>query len=138
MIGGGLPIGILAGKAKFMDALDGGALELWRRVRSPKSPVTFFAGTFVRHPLVLAGVRAVLLHLKAQGPALQAQIAERAADLAQRLNEIFARHGLQAKSGALFELPLFQPTCGWAARRPACSITFAIAAFTFRTGSPCS
>ena len=32
VIGGGLPIGILAGKAKFMDALDGGALELRRRV----------------------------------------------------------------------------------------------------------
>ena len=31
VIGGGLPIGILAGKAKFMDALDGGAMELWRR-----------------------------------------------------------------------------------------------------------
>ena len=46
---------------------------------------------------MLAGVRAVLKHLKAQGPALQERIAERAADLAEGLNGIFARHGLKAK-----------------------------------------
>ena len=52
----------------------------------------------MRHPLALAAVRAVLKHLKAQGPALQERIAERAADLAERLNAIFARHGLKAKA----------------------------------------
>ena len=97
VIGGGLPIGILAGKAKFMDALDGGQWS-YGDESVPEVAPTFFAGTFVRHPLVLAGVRAVLLHLKAQGPALQERIAERAADLAEGLNEIFARHGLKAKA----------------------------------------
>ena len=70
VIGGGLPIGILAGKAKFMDALDGGQWSYGDDFVPEVAP-TFFAGTFVRHPLVLAGVRAVLKHLKAQGPALQ-------------------------------------------------------------------
>jgi glutamate-1-semialdehyde aminotransferase/acyl carrier protein len=97
VIGGGLPVGILAGTAKFMDALDGGAWS-YDDESAPEVPVTFFAGTFVRHPLVLAGVRAVLLHLKGQGPALQTRIADLAADLQARLNEIFARHGLKAKA----------------------------------------
>ena len=53
VIGGGMPIGILAGKAKFMDALDGGAWS-YGDDSVPEVRVTFFAGTFVRHPLVLA------------------------------------------------------------------------------------
>jgi amino acid adenylation domain-containing protein len=96
VIGGGLPIGILAGKAKFMDALDGGQWS-YGDESVPEVAPTFFAGTFVRHPLVLAGVRAVLKHLKAQGPALQERIAKRAGELAEALNGIFARHGLKAK-----------------------------------------
>jgi amino acid adenylation domain-containing protein len=97
VIGGGLPIGILAGKAKFMDALDGGQWS-YGDESVPEVAPTFFAGTFVRHPLVLAGERAVLLHLKAQGPALQIEIADRAADLAERLNGVFASHRLKAKA----------------------------------------
>ena len=52
VLGGGLPIGILAGEARFLDALDGGA---WRfgDESGPEVGVTFFAGTFVRHPLAL-------------------------------------------------------------------------------------
>jgi len=53
VIGGGLPIGIVAGKAKFLDATDGG---FWQygddSVPSVKS--TFVAGTFCHHPLAMA------------------------------------------------------------------------------------
>jgi len=70
VIGGGLPIGIVAGSAKYLDALDGGR---WRYGddSAPEAGVTFFAGTFVRHPLALAAARAVLLELKQRGPDLQ-------------------------------------------------------------------
>lgn len=96
VVGGGLPIGILAGKAQFMDALDGGA---WRYGDDsvPEVGVTFFAGTFVRHPLVLAAVWAVLNHLKNHGPDLLNAVAKRAGGLAKRLNAIFQDYGLQAK-----------------------------------------
>jgi hypothetical protein len=70
VIGGGMPIGIVAGRAKYMDALDGGAWQ-YGDDSAPEVGVTFFAGTFVRHPLALAAARAVLLHLKAQGSDLQ-------------------------------------------------------------------
>ena len=97
VIGGGMPIGILAGKAKFMDALDGGAWN-YGDDSVPEVGVTFFAGTFVRHPLTLAAVRAVLTHLKAHGPELQEQVAGRAASLAETLNSLFRRYGLAAKA----------------------------------------
>jgi amino acid adenylation domain-containing protein len=96
VIGGGLPIGILAGKAKFMDALDGGAWN-YGDDSAPEVGVTFFAGTFVRHPLALAAVRAVLKHVKAQGPALQEEASGRAAALADGIARLFHRYGLSAK-----------------------------------------
>jgi amino acid adenylation domain-containing protein len=93
VVGGGLPIGILAGSARFMDALDGGHWS-FGDASVPEVGVTFFAGTFVRHPLVLAAARSVLLHLKSAGPQLQQQLAQRTAALAAQLNELFAGFGI--------------------------------------------
>ena len=70
VIGGGLPIGVVAGSAKYLDALDGGTWH-YGDESVPEVGVTFFAGTFVRHPLALAAARAVLLRLKEEGPELQ-------------------------------------------------------------------
>lgn len=71
VIGGGLPVGVIAGKRDFMDALDGGAWQ-YGDDSIPGVGVTYFAGTFVRHPLALAAAKASLTHLKEAGPALQA------------------------------------------------------------------
>ncbi|MEA3133490.1 MAG: hypothetical protein QOG17_1336, partial [Gammaproteobacteria bacterium] len=96
VVGGGLPIGVLAGNTKFMDALDGG---MWRfgDASFPEVGVTFFAGTFVRHPLVLASMWAVLNHIKEQGPALQETLSKKTADLVARLTGLFASHGVATK-----------------------------------------
>jgi glutamate-1-semialdehyde aminotransferase len=53
VIGGGFPVGVVAGKREFMDALDGGAWQ-YGDDSIPGVGVTYFAGTFVRHPLALA------------------------------------------------------------------------------------
>ena len=89
--GGGMPIGILAGKAAFMDALDGGFWQ-YGDDSYPAAGVTFFAGTFVRHPLALAATAAVLQHLKAAGPSLQENLSERTGELVDDLNAVFERH----------------------------------------------
>ena len=70
VVGGGMPIGVLAGKPHFMDALDGG---MWQYGDDsfPEVGVTFFAGTFVRHPLALAACMPCSQHFKEAGPALQ-------------------------------------------------------------------
>jgi amino acid adenylation domain-containing protein len=97
VVGGGLPIGILAGKASFMDALDGGQWS-YGDDSFPEVGVTFFAGTFVRHPLVMAAAWAVLQYIETQGPSLQEGVAERAAGLAATLNGMFAEFGLSARA----------------------------------------
>ena len=84
VIGGGLPIGAIAGRAQFMDTFDGGAWNFGDD-SFPSAAVTFFAGTFVRHPLALAATRAVLTHLEKEGPALQQTLADRARGLFERV-----------------------------------------------------
>ncbi len=96
VVAGGMPIGILAGKPRFMDALDGG---FWRYgdASAPEAAVTVFAGTFVRHPLALAAAWAVLKHLKAAGPELQIRLGERTARLVGRLNAFLEALGLRCR-----------------------------------------
>lgn len=53
VIGGGLPIGIVAGKAKFLDATDGGFWQ-YGDDSVPAVKPTFVAGTFCHHPLAMA------------------------------------------------------------------------------------
>jgi glutamate-1-semialdehyde aminotransferase len=55
--------------------------------------VTYFAGTFVRHPLALAAAKAVLQHVKEQGPALQERLNRRTAALAAELNAFCEERG---------------------------------------------
>ncbi len=96
VLGGGLPLGVVAGKRAFMDALDGGA---WRFGDDsiPETGVTFFAGTFVRHPLAMAAALAVLHRLKAAGPAFQEGLNAKAARLAARLNLCFEKHRVPSR-----------------------------------------
>jgi amino acid adenylation domain-containing protein len=96
IVGGGLPVGVLAGKSKFMDALDGGNWN-YGDDSIPETGVTFFAGTFVRHPLLLASAWAVLNHLKEQGPALQSTLTQKTGGLVERLNGLFSSRGLATR-----------------------------------------
>ena len=92
-LGGGLPIGVLAGSAEFMDALDGGHWN-YGDDSSPDRGVTFAGGTFVRHPLALAAAEAVLDHLQEQGPALQERLNAKTGRLVAELNSCFEAAGL--------------------------------------------
>ena len=96
VVGGGLPIGVLAGNSRFMDALDGGPWNFGDG-SFPETGVTFFAGTFVRHPLALAAAWAVLNHIKEHGPQLQERLAGRTARLVADLNALFERYGLATR-----------------------------------------
>ena len=92
VVGGGMPIGIIGGCSRFMDALDGGS---WRFGDDsiPRVGVTYFAGTFVRHPFALAAAKAVLLELKRKGPALQREVSASTERFAATLNEFFTAVG---------------------------------------------
>jgi glutamate-1-semialdehyde aminotransferase len=90
VIGGGLPIGVVAGKAEYMDALDGGFWQFGDE-SIPEVGVTFFAGTFVRHPMALAAAEAVLTKLKELGPEAQRSLADKVTRFANHLNDHFQR-----------------------------------------------
>lgn len=85
--GAGMSIGIIAGKKEFMDALDGGYWQFGDD-SIPEIGVTYFAGTFVRHPLALAATKASLLYMKEQGPKLQLGLNEKTKYIADKINAI--------------------------------------------------
>jgi iturin family lipopeptide synthetase A len=107
--GGGMPIGIVAGKAAFMHGVDGGADWQYGDDSHPKFDhrKTFVAGTFCHHPLAMVAARAMLRHLKAEGPALQQQLNAKTAELAGVLNGFFEEQALPVRLvhfGSLFQI----------------------------------
>ncbi|WP_445496252.1 aminotransferase class III-fold pyridoxal phosphate-dependent enzyme [Photorhabdus sp. SF281] len=103
IVGGGMPIGVIAGSARFMDSIDGGFWqygdESW-----PQAELIFFAGTFSKHPLTMAASKAVLEYIK-NHPGLYDDINQKTHDLAQTLNTWFATTGTPIEivsAGSLF------------------------------------
>ncbi|MBP2227690.1 amino acid adenylation domain-containing protein [Azospirillum agricola] len=88
IVGGGMPVGVVAGRKRFMDAVDGG---LWRYGddSAPSARTAFVAGTFNNHPLAMAAAEAMLRHLKEAGPGLQQTLNARTAAMAADLNALF-------------------------------------------------
>ncbi|HEX3527489.1 MAG TPA: aminotransferase class III-fold pyridoxal phosphate-dependent enzyme, partial [Thermoanaerobaculia bacterium] len=110
VVGGGMPIGILAGRPRFMDAIDGGPWSFGDD-SYPRTDKIFFAGTFCKHPLAMAAAQAVLKHLKASGPALQQRLNERTAALAAELNRYFAAEHVAGRVihfGSLFRFDFWK------------------------------
>ncbi len=88
VIGGGMPVGLTTGKARFMDAIDGG---MWNfgDASFPSKGVTFFGGTFCKHPLTVVSILAVLKHLKSKGPELQINVNQRTQKFVNTMNAYF-------------------------------------------------
>lgn len=86
IVGGGMPIGMISGKAKFMDALDGGFWQ-YGDESVPTVGVTYFAGTFVRHPLALAAAKGSLEILKEGGVNLLGDLSNRAQLFVDEVNK---------------------------------------------------
>jgi amino acid adenylation domain-containing protein len=108
MVAGGLPIGVLAGRAAVMDALDGGA---WRFGDDsyPQVEKTLFTGTYFKHPLTLAAAYAVLDHLRQAGPGLQEGLNARTAQLAADLNAWFQASNVPMEAVHFGPLFRFRP-----------------------------
>ena len=108
--GGGLSVGIIAGERRFMDALDGGFWQFGDN-SVPEVGVTYFAGTFVRHPLVLAAAKASLTYLKEQGPQLQENLNAKTAYIANSINNMFRKKKVPmyvASFGSLYRIKFLE------------------------------
>ena len=90
VIGGGMPIGVAAGKSVYMDALDGGTWQ-YGDDSFPEAGVTYFEGTFVPHPLALASMDAIFDHMEEEGPALQERVNHQCAAFSAELNDFFEK-----------------------------------------------
>ena len=88
VIGGGLPIGIVAGKRKFLDAIDGG---FWKYGDQsiPTAKSTFVAGTFCHHPLAMAASLKTLEILTNNNGQLLKDINIRTSNFCHRMNVFF-------------------------------------------------
>ncbi|MBW4428166.1 MAG: aspartate aminotransferase family protein [Nostoc desertorum CM1-VF14] len=109
IVGGGLPIGVIAGKADYMDRIDGGIWS-YEDTSFPQVETTFFSGTYCKHPLAMAAAKAVLNYLKNQGTALQEQVNQRTSQFVEKLNNYFQTDGVPirlANCGSMFNnIPL--------------------------------
>src|SRR5690606_5236570 len=106
VVGGGISIGIIAGKKDLMDALDGGYWEFGDD-SYPEVGVTYFAGTFVRHPLALATAKASLLYMKEKGPLLQEGMNQKTQVFTDKLDKICKKYSLPiyiARFGSLWKV----------------------------------
>lgn len=88
--GGGMPIGIVAGKSRYLDSVDGGVWNFGDdSYPQNASKKTFLGGTFCTHPLTMAATIKTLEHLKAEGPELQRQLNTKTENLMHKLNKYF-------------------------------------------------
>ncbi|WP_051614121.1 hybrid non-ribosomal peptide synthetase/type I polyketide synthase [Paenibacillus sp. UNC217MF] len=104
VLGGGMHIGVVAGSAKFLDAVDGGQWNFGDR-SYPQAETTIIAGTFCKHPITMACTHAVLLHLLEFGPELQENVNAKTAYLVRELNDFFESANIPMKMvhfGSLF------------------------------------
>jgi amino acid adenylation domain-containing protein len=93
ILGGGMPIGAIAGSTKWMDALDGGHWEYGDQ-SVPEIGVTYFAGTFVRHPLALAAAKASLTLFESSGPSITESLTDLTTALANGINAVSTKYNL--------------------------------------------
>ncbi len=88
VLGGGFPIGAIAGSSAIMDGVDGGYWQ-YGDDSFPPADTTFFGGTYLQHPVSMVAAKAVLTFLKEQGPGLQERLNARTDGLATTLNTFF-------------------------------------------------
>jgi iturin family lipopeptide synthetase A len=92
VIGGGLPVGLIAGKAAYMDAFDGGMWD-YGDDSYPEAEKTIFAGAFFKHPLTMSAAHAILERLRDE-PSLLPELNARTARLVAMLNRVFEEAAL--------------------------------------------
>lgn len=90
-IGGGLPIGIVAGSSKYLDAIDGGFWQYGDQ-SIPEVKSTFVAGTFCHHPLAMAASLKTLELLDSSTGKILQELNKRTADFCERMNGFFAEN----------------------------------------------
>ncbi|UPK66613.1 aminotransferase class III-fold pyridoxal phosphate-dependent enzyme [Chitinophaga filiformis] len=107
IIGGGIPIGVVAGNRRFLDAVDGGSWSYGDQSH-PTVMNTFVAGTFCHHPLAMEAGIHVLDQLEAN-PDIYRQLEQTTSGICDELNTFFKSRHLPVSMvhfGSLFRFVL--------------------------------
>jgi glutamate-1-semialdehyde aminotransferase len=103
-VGGGLPVAVIAGRAPFMDAVDGG---MWNYgdASFPEVDVTYFTGTYFKHPLIMPALWATLNYIKERGLRLQEELDAKTTHVVAAISAYLEQAGMPvrvARLGSLF------------------------------------
>ncbi|MFJ4374203.1 aminotransferase class III-fold pyridoxal phosphate-dependent enzyme [Pseudomonas japonica] len=104
IVGGGIPIGLVAGNAAILDGIDGGTWQYGDQSAPQVEPI-FFAGTFSKHPLAMAAAVQTLEHIQQNAATLYSDLNRLTRDLVERSNALFKRLGVDIRVehfGSLF------------------------------------
>lgn len=93
VIGGGLPIGAVAGSKRYMDLVDGGTDWRFGDDSYPKDERAVSMGTFNQNPHSMTAAFAMLNHMKEEGPSLQNTLTDKAENCFGALNTFFRDNG---------------------------------------------
>lgn len=96
VLSGGLPLAVVAGRGSYLDCFDGGPWSFGDD-SFPEAGVTFFGGTFTRHPISLATCHAALSEIKRVGQPTYDALNEKSRRFSHRLNEILIASGYPAR-----------------------------------------
>ncbi|HEY2491660.1 MAG TPA: amino acid adenylation domain-containing protein [Paenibacillus sp.] len=111
VVGGGLPIGIVAGKEQFMDPIDGGTWTFGDASYPLKAAQkTFVGGTFCTHPLTMRMALKTIDYLESQGSKLYEELNHNTNYLVSELNSFFKERGVpihMVNYGSLFRFVSF-------------------------------
>ncbi|GAA0134965.1 hypothetical protein YSY43_18050 [Paenibacillus sp. YSY-4.3] len=111
VVGGGLPIGIVAGKEQFMDPIDGGKWNFGDASYPTKAAQkTFVGGTFCTHPLTMRVALKTIEYLESQGAALYEELNRKTDYLVRELNSFFKERSIPiylVNYGSLFRFVSF-------------------------------
>ncbi|MEG6511757.1 aminotransferase class III-fold pyridoxal phosphate-dependent enzyme [Desulforamulus ruminis] len=108
ILGGGLSLGAVAGKANYLDAIDGGPWD-YEDASYPKVERTFFAGTHCQNTLAMTAAYTLLKTLTDLGPQLQKNLNQTCAAMCERINGFLAGERLPFRVFHFASLFRFEP-----------------------------
>lgn len=88
LVAGGMPIGIITGKDKYLDIIDGGSWS-YEDDSTPLTETIVYGGTYCKHPLSMATCKEVLQRLKTNGREYIENVSNLTNDFVQRSNDLF-------------------------------------------------
>lgn len=88
IVGGGMPIGVVSGKAKYLDKIDGGVWN-YEDDSAPDPNLIITGGTFSCHPISMTAAKATLTYIKEHGDTMYDGMNQKTEYIVSELNKFY-------------------------------------------------